>query len=66
MGVLKEDMVNIIIHGHEPNLFESMLVSGNEPTFEIVLKAITRFKSRTMPVEIPKIVNQGIHGFSHE
>ena len=27
MGVLKEDQVNIIVHGHEPNLFESMLVS---------------------------------------
>jgi len=32
MGVLKEDQVNIIIHGHEPNLFESMLVSVNDPT----------------------------------
>ena len=32
MGVLKEDQVNIIVHGHEPNLFESMLVSVNEPT----------------------------------
>ncbi len=32
MGVLKEDHVNIIVHGHEPNLFESMLVSVNEPT----------------------------------
>lgn len=31
MGCLKEDMVNIIVHGHEPNLFESMLVSVNEP-----------------------------------
>ena len=31
MGVLKEKMVNIIVHGHEPNLFESMLVSVNEP-----------------------------------
>ena len=29
MGVLKEDHVNIIIHGHEPNLFESMLASVN-------------------------------------
>ncbi|HKK89879.1 MAG TPA: anaerobic carbon-monoxide dehydrogenase catalytic subunit [Desulfobacteraceae bacterium] len=166
MGVLKKEMVNIIIHGHEPNLFESMLVSVNEPTLvqaakdagagginlvgmccsgaemmsrhgvphagnfssteailvtgavdamavdiqcikqglaavadcyktplittntrahmegathvafdehnasactdEIVLKAITRFKGRSMPVEIPKTVNQGIHGFSHE
>jgi carbon-monoxide dehydrogenase catalytic subunit len=32
MGVLKEDQVNVIIHGHEPNMFESMLVSVNEPT----------------------------------
>ena len=32
MGVLKEDHVNIIIHGHEPNLFESMLDSVNDPS----------------------------------
>ncbi|BBO83038.1 carbon-monoxide dehydrogenase catalytic subunit [Desulfosarcina ovata subsp. sediminis] len=32
MGVLKEDHVNVIIHGHEPNMFESMLVSVNELT----------------------------------
>ncbi len=32
MGVLKEDEVNIIIHGHEPNLFESMFESVNDPT----------------------------------
>jgi carbon-monoxide dehydrogenase catalytic subunit len=31
MGVLKEDQVNIIIHGHEPNLLDSMLASVNEP-----------------------------------
>jgi len=166
MGVLKEDQVNIIVHGHEPNLFESMLVSVNEPTLvqaakdagasginlvgmccsglemfvrhgvphagnfmsteavlvtgavdamtvdvqcikqglakvaecygtplittnprcriegaqhiefnehhpsasadEIVIKAISRFKNRTAKIEIPKIVNRGVHGFSHE
>ena len=166
MGVLKEDHVNIIIHGHEPNLFESMLVSVQEPTMveaakeagavginlvgmccsgaemmsrhgvphagnfssteailvtgavdamavdiqcikqglaavagcydtplittntrariegaihiqfhehkplectdEIVIKAISRFRNRKHPVEIPKIVNQGVQGFSHE
>jgi carbon-monoxide dehydrogenase catalytic subunit len=166
MGVLKEDHVNIIVHGHEPNLFESMLVSVNEPTLveaakkagaaginlvgmccsgaemlvrhgiphagnfmsteavlvtgavdamtvdvqcikqglakvaecyntplittnprchiegaqhlefhehhpsactdEIVIKAITRFKNRTAEIEIPKIKNIGVHGFSHE
>jgi carbon-monoxide dehydrogenase catalytic subunit len=32
MGVLKEDQVNIIVHGHEPNLFESILESVNEPS----------------------------------
>ena len=166
MGVLKENQVNIIIHGHEPNLFESMVVSVNSPiliqaakdagaeginlvgmccsgaemmvrhgiphagnfmsteailitgavdamvvdvqcikqglakvadcygtgfyttnrqchiegathiefnehdplatTDELIIKAITRFKNRTFPVEIPKIVNTGVHGFSHE
>ncbi len=166
MGCLKEDMVNIIVHGHEPNLFESMLASVNDPamvqaakdagasginllgmccsgaemlsrhavphagnfmsteailvtgavdamavdvqcikqalapvskcyetylfttnprakiegaehlnfeehepkgcTDEVVVKAIARFKNRKMPVEIPNIVNAGVHGFSHE
>jgi carbon-monoxide dehydrogenase catalytic subunit len=31
MGCLKEDEVNIIIHGHEPNLFESMVASVSDP-----------------------------------
>ncbi len=31
MGVLKEDQVNVIVHGHEPNLFESMLVTVTDP-----------------------------------
>ena len=166
MGVLKENKVNIIVHGHEPNLFESMLVSVNEPSFvqaakdagadglnlvgmccsgaemlsrhgiphagnfmsteavlvtgavdamvvdvqcikqglskvaecygtplittnprcmiegarhlelnehdskactdEIVIQAITRFKNRKAAVEIPRITNTGIHGFSYE
>ncbi len=166
MGVLKEDQVNIIVHGHEPNLFESILESVQEPTLvqaardagakginlvgmccsgaemlvrhgiphagnfmsteavlvtgavdamavdvqcikqglakvaecygtklfttnprckiqgaehiefhehdpkdctdEIVIRAITRFKNRTAQIEIPRIVNSGVHGFSHE
>jgi len=166
MGVLKENQVNIIIHGHEPNLFESMLESVNSPvlieaakkagadginlvgmccsgaemmsrhgiphagnftsteavlvtgavdamgvdiqcikqglakvaqcygtelfttnprchiegaehiefnnhhpldcTDEIVIRAISRFKNRKYPVQIPKIVNPGVHGFSYE
>ncbi|MDY6824627.1 MAG: anaerobic carbon-monoxide dehydrogenase catalytic subunit [Thermodesulfobacteriota bacterium] len=166
MGTLKENMVNIIVHGHEPNLFESMLVSVVSPTLvqaakdagadginlvgmccsgaemlvrhgvphagnfmsteailvtgavdamcvdvqcikqglapvaecygtelfttnprchiqgakhvefhehdpmactdEIVIKAISRFKNRKLPIEIPNIVNKGVHGFSHE
>jgi carbon-monoxide dehydrogenase catalytic subunit len=166
MGVLKEDHVNVIVHGHEPNLFESMLASVNAPslvasakeagakginlvgmccsgaevmsrhgiphagnfsstepvivtgavdamavdvqciqqglvkvaecyetalfttnprchlegathieldehnpqvcTDEIVIKAISRFKNRKFPIEIPKKVGVGVHGFSHE
>jgi carbon-monoxide dehydrogenase catalytic subunit len=166
MGVLKEDQVNIIVHGHEPNLFESMIASVNEPslveaakaagakginlcgmccsgaevlvrhaiphagnfmsteailvtgavdtmcvdvqcikqglvkvaecyntplvttnpcckiegathinfdehdpkacTDDVVVKAISRFKHRKTTVEIPKNVNIGVHGFSHE
>jgi len=31
MGVLKEDHVNVIINGHEPNFFESMIVSVQDP-----------------------------------
>ena len=165
-GVLKEDHVNVIIHGHEPNLFESMLVSVNDPTLikiaqskgakginlvgmccsgaemmgrhgvphagnfmsteavlvtgavdamavdiqciqqglvamadcykthlittnprchiegarhiefeertprectdEIISLAIARFSNRGVDVEIPQIINKGIHGFSHE
>ncbi|MDY6972142.1 MAG: anaerobic carbon-monoxide dehydrogenase catalytic subunit [Thermodesulfobacteriota bacterium] len=166
MGCLKEDEVNIIIHGHEPNLFESILTSVNDPTLiqtakdagakginllgmccsgaemlsrhgvphagnfmsteavlvtgavdamgvdvqcikqglakvadcygtrlfttnprchiegvehiefqehepractdKIVENAIKRFKNRKMPIDIPNIRNEGVHGFSHE
>lgn len=31
MGFLKEDQVNIIIHGHEPLLFESMIAASQDP-----------------------------------
>jgi carbon-monoxide dehydrogenase catalytic subunit len=31
MGYLKEDKVNIIVHGHEPLLFEAMITSANDP-----------------------------------
>jgi len=33
MGCLEEKQVNIIIHGHEPNMFESMLASVNDKKF---------------------------------
>lgn len=39
MGVLKEDQVNVIVHGHEPNLFESMIESCNEPSLIEAAKA---------------------------
>lgn len=32
MGVLKEDQVNIIVHGHEPILLEAMIVSAGSPS----------------------------------
>ncbi len=35
-------------------------------TDEIVIKAISRFKNRSMPIEIPKKTARGVHGFSHE
>ncbi|MFO7988928.1 MAG: anaerobic carbon-monoxide dehydrogenase catalytic subunit [Thermodesulfobacteriota bacterium] len=166
MGVLKEDHVNVIVHGHEPAMFEGMLAAVNEPFFiqaakdkgaaginlvgmccsgaemmsrhgiphagnfssteavlvtgavdamvvdiqcikqglaqvaqcydthlittsdrahiegathiqfdetdpractdEVLIKAISRFGSRSKPVQIPKQVQKGIHGFSHE
>lgn len=31
MGVLKEDHVNVIVHGHEPILLEGMMASVNDP-----------------------------------
>jgi carbon-monoxide dehydrogenase catalytic subunit len=31
MGYLEENQVNIIVHGHEPNMFESMIASVNDP-----------------------------------
>ncbi len=39
MGYLKEDQVNIIVHGHEPNLFESMIASVNDPALMEKAKA---------------------------
>jgi anaerobic carbon-monoxide dehydrogenase catalytic subunit len=39
MGVLKEDQVNLIVHGHEPNLFESMLESAQTPSLIEAAKA---------------------------
>lgn len=166
MGVLKEDHVNIIVHGHEPAMFEAMLVGVNDEFFinsarekgakginlvgmccsgaemmsrhgvphagnfgsteaimvtgavdamvvdiqcikqglasvakcydthlittnprahiegathiefdehdpkkcidEVIIKAISRFGSRSMSVEIPKQIQSGVHGFSHE
>ncbi len=166
MGVLKEDKVNIIVHGHEPILLEAMIISAADPqlkkmaidagakginligmccsgldalsrhglphagnfssteavmvtgavdamcvdvqcikqdmkrvadcydtpfittnyrakiegalhiqldeheplkcTEEIVIKAITRFKTRSKPIQIPKKSGRGVHGFSYE
>jgi carbon-monoxide dehydrogenase catalytic subunit len=40
MGCLDEKQVNIIIHGHEPNLFESMIASVNDPKLLDEAKAV--------------------------
>ena len=37
MGCLKEDQVNIIIHGHEPNLFDSIIESVNDLSLKSTL-----------------------------
>ncbi len=166
MGVVKDDQINIIVHGHEPILLEAMMVSAADPdlkrlavdagskginligmccsgldvlsrhglphagnfssteavlvtgaidamtvdvqcikqdlmkvaecydtqfittnyrakiegathieldehdpttcTDEIIVKAISRFKTRSHSIQIPKNVARGIHGFSHE
>jgi carbon-monoxide dehydrogenase catalytic subunit len=39
MGTLQKDYVNIIVHGHEPNMFESMLESVNSPALVDAAKA---------------------------
>lgn len=31
LGVLKEDMVNVVVHGHEPTLSEMMVVASQDP-----------------------------------
>ncbi len=38
MGVLEENQVNVCIHGHEPNLFESMFESVRDPEFQKMAK----------------------------
>ena len=40
MGCLKEDHVNVIVHGHEPNMFESMLASVNDPAMVEAAKEV--------------------------
>jgi carbon-monoxide dehydrogenase catalytic subunit len=166
MGVLKEDHVNVIVHGHEPAMFEGMMAAVNDSFFteaakekgakginlvgmccsgaemmsrhgvphagnfssteavivtgavdamvvdiqcikqglsevakcydthlittnprakiegathiqfneqdprkctdEILSKAIARYATRSMPIEIPKQIQKGVHGFTHE
>ncbi len=41
----------------------------NDPrkcTDQVLAKAIARYGSRSMPIEIPQIVQSGVHGFTHE
>jgi carbon-monoxide dehydrogenase catalytic subunit len=51
-----EGATHVEFHEHDPKAC----------TDEIVIQAIGRFKNRSMPIEIPQIVNSGVHGFSHE
>ena len=51
-----EGALHIDFHEHDPKAC----------TDEVVIKAITRFKNRTAKIEIPRNVNIGVHGFSHE
>jgi carbon-monoxide dehydrogenase catalytic subunit len=51
-----EGATHIEFHEHDPRAC----------TDEMVIQAIGRFKNRQIPIEIPKITNVGIHGFSHE
>ncbi len=39
MGVLKADHVNVIVHGHEPAMFEGMMAAANDPFFMDEAKA---------------------------
>lgn len=39
MGCLKEEEVNVIVHGHEPNMFESILHSCSDPAMVDKAKA---------------------------
>ena len=34
MGVLKEDHVNVIVHGHDPLLLEAMMISAADPSMK--------------------------------
>jgi carbon-monoxide dehydrogenase catalytic subunit len=51
-----EGATHVEFHEHDPRAC----------TDELVIQAIGRFKNRKLPIEIPKITNTGIHGFSHE
>jgi anaerobic carbon-monoxide dehydrogenase catalytic subunit len=31
LGVLKEDMVNVVVHGHEPTLSEMIVAASQDP-----------------------------------
>jgi carbon-monoxide dehydrogenase catalytic subunit len=39
LGVLKEDMVNVVVHGHEPTLSEMIVVASQDPEIIAYAKA---------------------------
>ncbi|HHT9105931.1 MAG TPA: anaerobic carbon-monoxide dehydrogenase catalytic subunit [Candidatus Wujingus californicus] len=40
MGVLKKDHVNVIVHGHEPQLAEAIVLASGDPEVEKAAKAV--------------------------
>jgi len=45
LGVLKEDMVNLVIHGHEPLLSEMIVVAAELPEMQELAKKVGQMAS---------------------
>jgi len=65
MGFLKEDQVNIIIHGHEPLLFESMIAATQDPANIDKAKAVGAHGINLLGVCCSGAEVLGRHGIPH-